>query len=193
MIGLTGGIATGKSTVAQRLRSLGAVVLDADVIAREVVEPHTPGWEEVKKAFPEVIRDDLSLDRKMLAEIIFTDAEAKRTLEEIIHPRVLAQMRTLGAAEEKAGRIVVCDIPLLYESGSDAWLDEVWVVYTDPQTQLERLMRRNQISRKMAVQMIRAQMPLAEKVRRAHRVIDNSGTLEETYAQVDALWKEITE
>lgn len=193
MIGLTGGIATGKSTVAQRLRSLGAVVLDADVIAREVVEPHTPGWEEVKKAFPEAIRDDLSLDRKMLAEIIFTDAEAKRTLEEIIHPRVLAQMRTLGAAEEKAGRIVVCDIPLLYESGSDAWLDEVWVVYTDPQTQLERLMRRNQISRKMAVQMIRAQMPLAEKVRRAHRVIDNSGTLEETYAQVDALWKEITE
>lgn len=193
MIGLTGGIATGKSTVAERLRALGAAVLDADILAREVVEPYTPGWEQVREEFPEVIRPDLTIDRKYLAHIIFGDGQARRKLEAIIHPQVLTAMQTQGAALEEQGHIVVCDIPLLYETGSDSWLDEVWVVYTDPETQLQRLMQRNQISQEAALQMIQAQMPLDEKVRRAHRVIDNSGTLEETYRQVDVLWEEISQ
>ena len=191
MIGLTGGIATGKSTVAQRLRTLGAVVLDADVLAREVVEPHTPGWERVQKEFPQVIRPDLTIDRRLLGQIVFGDAEARRRLEAIIHPEVISTMRTQGMALEAKGSIVVCDIPLLYETGSEAWLDEVWVVYTDPETQLRRLMKRNRISEEEALQMIQAQMPLEEKARRADRIIDNSGSLEETYRQVDALWEEI--
>ncbi|MGI6149241.1 MAG: dephospho-CoA kinase [Limnochordia bacterium] len=191
MIGLTGGIATGKSTVAQRLRQLGAVVLDADVIAREVVDPRTPGWELVREAFPEVIQADLTIDRKRLGEIIFVDAAARRKLEGIIHPLVIDRMRTLGDVHAKTGQIVICDIPLLYESGSDAWLDEVWVVYTDLETQIKRLMCRSRVSREMALKMINAQMPIDEKVRRADRVIDNSGTFAETYAQVDAIWKEI--
>jgi dephospho-CoA kinase len=193
MIGLTGGIATGKSTVAQRLRELGAYVLDADIIAREVVEPRTPGWERVKEVFPEVIREDSTIDRKLLGDIIFSDAQAKKALEEIIHPLVIARMRSEGEAQERAGRVVVCDIPLLYESGSERWLDEVWVVYADPAAQLRRLMGRSNVNRERALQMIRAQMPLEEKVRRADRVIDNSGTLEQCHAQVDALWKEMTE
>jgi dephospho-CoA kinase len=193
MIGLTGGIATGKSTVAQRLRTLGAVVLDADVLAREVVEPHTPGWERVRKEFPQVIRPDLTIDRRLLGQIVFGDAEARRRLEAIIHPEVISTMRTQGMALEAKGSIVVCDIPLLYETGSEAWLDEVWVVYTDPETQLRRLMKRNRISEEEALQMIQAQMPLEEKARRADRIIDNSGSLEETYRQVDALWEEISQ
>lgn len=193
MIGLTGGIATGKSTVAQRLRTLGAVVLDADVLAREVVEPHTPGWERVRKEFPQVIRPDLTIDRRLLGQIVFGDAEARRRLEAIIHPEVISTMRTQGMALEAKGSIVVCDIPLLYETGSEAWLDEVWVVYTDPETQLRRLMKRNRISEEEALQMIQAQMPLEEKARRADRIIDNSGSLEETYRQVDVLWEEISQ
>jgi len=193
VIGLTGGIATGKSTVAGRLRTLGAAVLDADQIARDVVEPHTPGWQAVRDAFPTVIRADLAIDRRRLAEIIFADEAARRALEQIIHPLVIDRMRSEGECLEKAGKIVVCDIPLLYEAGCDAWLDEVWVVYADPETQLVRLMARSQVSREEALRMIQAQMPLAEKVLRADRVIDNSGTLDATYAQVDRLWKEITE
>jgi len=167
------------------------VVLDADVLAREVVEPHTPGWERVRKEFPQVIRPDLTIDRRLLGQIVFGDAEARRRLEAIIHPEVISTMRTQGMALEAKGSIVVCDIPLLYETGSEAWLDEVWVVYTDPETQLRRLMKRNRISEEEALQMIQAQMPLEEKARRADRIIDNSGSLEETYRQVDALWEEI--
>lgn len=192
MIGLTGGIATGKSTVARRLQSLGAFVLDADQIARDVVEPYTPGWEEVRRAFPDVIREDHTIDRQLLGKIIFNDDEARKRLEEIIHPLVLNRMQTEGSAQESTGKIVVCDIPLLYESGSDSWLSEVWVVYADPKTQLTRLMERNHIDEALARQMISAQMPLEEKVRRADRVIDNSGSLQDTLAQVDALWKEIS-
>ena len=147
MIGLTGGIATGKSTVAQRLRELGAYVLDADIIAREVVEPHTPGWERVKEVFPEVIREDSTIDRKLLGDIIFSDAQAKKALEEIIHPLVIARMRSEGEAQERAGGWWYATSPL-YESGSERWLDEVWVVYADPAAQLRRLMGRSNVNRK---------------------------------------------
>ena len=190
MIGITGGIATGKSTVSARLRQLGAKVLDADCIAKAVVEPHTPGWKKVKKAFPDVIRPDSTIDRQELGTLIFSDAQSRRILEEIIHPEVIAELKRLGRYYEERGYTVFCDIPLLYETGCDAWLDEVWVVYTDPATQLARLMRRDGIDADEAKKRIQAQMPLTEKIRRADRLINNSDSLNLTRQQVDMLWEE---
>ena len=191
MIGITGGIATGKSTVSARLRELGAKVLDADCIARAVVDPHTPGWVQVKKAFPDVIRPDSTIDRQKLGMMIFSDAQSRKILEDIIHPEVIAELKTLGRYYEEQGYTVFCDIPLLYETGCDAWLDEVWVVYTDPATQLVRLIERDRIDADEAKRRIQAQMSLTEKIRRADRLINNSDSLSLTWQQVDTLWEEL--
>lgn len=191
MIGLTGGIASGKSAVAKRLRELGAVVVDADVLAREAVEPHTPGWERVKEAFPEVIGPDGCIDRRRLGEIIFADAQKRKTLEGIIHPEVLRRLLDEAKRAEEAGKVVVAEVPLLYEVGWDRLMEEVWVVYVKPEVQLQRLMDRNSVDHEQAEQMISSQMPLEEKRHRAHRVIDNNGPLEKTWEQVDALWEEL--
>lgn len=191
MIGITGGIASGKSTVSQRLRALGAVVLDADVLSREVVLPHTPGWEQVKAHFPEAIKPDLSIDRRLLGEIVFGDESKRKLLEKIIHPEVLKRIQEEGDAAEREGKIVFADVPLLYEVGWEIFMEAVWVVYVDPQVQLRRLMKRNQLSEEEARRIIASQLPLEVKVMRADQVIDNNGTLDQTWEQVDALWKEL--
>lgn len=191
MIGITGGIASGKSAVSNRLRDLGAVVLDADVFSREAVLPHTPGWEQVKENFPAVIQEDLSINRRLLGEIIFADAHKRKLLEGIIHPEVLRRIKKDAKEAKEQGKIVFAEVPLLYEVGWDSFMDAVWVVYVDPLIQLERLMKRNQISRERAQQMVASQLPLEVKVGRADQVIDNNGPLEETWEQVDALWKEL--
>lgn len=191
MIGITGGIASGKSAVAGRLCSLGAVVLDADLIAREAVEPHTPGWAEVKKFFPEVIQGDLQINRRELGRIVFSDPGKRKVLEKIVHPLVRLGLEEEGARLAAKKKVVFAEVPLLYEVGWDEWIKPVWVVYVRPEVQLERLMARARISAEEALQMIASQMPLAEKVKRAQRIIDNNGSLVETWAQVDALWKEL--
>lgn len=191
MIGITGGIASGKSVVGQRLKELGAVVLDADVLAYQVVEPLTKGWLEVKDAFPEVVQEDLTIDRRLLAQIIFADPEKRFALEAIVHPKVLSRMQKEGEKWEKRGKLVFCEVPLLYEVGWNVWLKEVWVVYVKPQIQLKRLINRSHISLEEAKQMIASQMPLEEKVKRATHVIDNSYSLEHTLKQIDVLWKEL--
>ncbi|MGB4431243.1 MAG: dephospho-CoA kinase [Limnochordia bacterium] len=191
MIGLTGGIASGKSAVAQRLRALGAVVLDADQFSREVVEPYTPGWQRVKEAFPAVIRPDQSIDRALLGEIVFSDPQQRRTLEGIIHPEVLKRLKEEGEKAVKEGRVVFAEVPLLYEVGWDRFMDETWVVYVRPEIQIQRLLERSPLTREQAEQRIASQMPLEEKASRAQRVIDNNGPLERTWEQVDALWEEL--
>ncbi len=191
MIGITGGIASGKSSVAERLRSLGAVVIDADHLARRAVEPNTPGWERVREVFPEVIQEDNTINRRQLGQIIFADAEKRRILEGIIHPEVLSMLQEGAQAAEEEGKIVFAEVPLLYEAGWDPLMEEVWVVYVRPEVQMERLMRRAGISRQAAEEMMASQMSLEEKVKRAAVVIDNNGSLAETWLQVDALWKEI--
>lgn len=191
MIGLTGGVASGKSTVAKRLQALGAVVLGADKFARDAVEPHTPGWIQVKEAFPEVIRDDQSIDRRLLGEIVFAQEEKRKVLEGIIHPQVLTMLQREARLAEQESKVVVAEVPLLYEVGWEDLMDQVWVVYVHPETQLQRLLERSGFSREQAGRIIASQMPLEEKVRRADQVIDNNGTLEMTWEQVDALWKEL--
>lgn len=191
MIGLTGGIASGKSAVGERLRLLGAVVLDADQLSREVVEPHTPGWERIREHFPEVIEDNGLINRGKLGQIIFADAKKRKVLEGIIHPEVLLRLKARAQKAEAQGKIVFAEVPLLFEVGWEKWMEAVWVVYVRPEVQLERLMKRTGLSSQAARERIASQWPLDEKVKRAQVVIDNNRSLAETWQQVDALWKEI--
>lgn len=191
MIGITGGIASGKSVVSERLRRLGAVVLDADVFSREALNPHTPGWEKVQLAFPSVMKSDGTIDRRLLGQIIFADTNQRKILEDIVHPEVLARLQSEASTAEEAGRIVFADVPLLYEVGWDSFMAKVWVVYVQREIQLERLMKRAGISRAEALQMVASQLSLETKAERADVVIDNNGPLAATWQQVDDLWKEL--
>ena len=191
MIGLTGGIASGKSAVARRLAFLGAVVLDADRLAREAVEHGAPAWAQVKEAFPQVIQEDQTIDRRLLGEIVFSDAQKRKLLESFIHPEVLRMLLARAAQAKAQGRLVVAEVPLLFEVGWEGLMDEVWVVYVRPEVQLERLLARSSLSREQAERMVESQLPLDVKVSRADRVIDNNGPLEKTWEQVDALWEEL--
>lgn len=191
MIAITGGIASGKTAVSNRLRDLGAVVLDADQYARKVVEPNSLGWKKVSVAFPMVIQDDLSINRPLLAKVIFANKEKRKVLEEIIHPLVLEFLQFDATEAKRAGKVVFAEIPLLYEVGWDKWMSQVWVVYVSPKTQLKRLIARAKISCSEAQEMINSQLSLEQKAKYANEVIDNNGTLAETWEQVDNLWRNI--
>lgn len=188
---MTGSIATGKSTVAKILRQHGAVVIDSDQIAKEVIEPGTDGWIEVKKHFPEVIGLDQKVNRKKLAEIIFDNIKRRRLLEGIIHPLVITRIKAEGRYLENLGKIVFVDMPLLYETNSQLWLEEVWVVYIPLKLQLQRLMIRDNLSESEALKRINAQISIEEKRKLADYVIDNSGSLDNTKEQVDKLWYQV--
>lgn len=193
VVGLTGGIATGKSTVARMFEELGAAVVSADVVARQVVEPGEPAWGEIKDTFgEEVLAADGTLDRRALGAIVFGDEEARRRLEAITHPRIRERMRR--QIDELAGRglVVIAEIPLLFESApARALVDETVVVYVDEDVQEARLMERDGFSRAEARARMAAQKPLAEKAALADWVIDNGRGLEETKAQVERLWRRL--
>jgi dephospho-CoA kinase len=193
LIGLTGGIATGKTTVAQMLRELGATVIDADEAARAVVEPGTPGLQAVVEAFgPEVLDGD-RLDRARLGEIVFGDENARRRLEAITHPLVRQWMaERQRQAEARGDERVVLDIPLLFESGLEGGMRSVILVYAPPDIQVQRLTSRNRLSPDDARRRVAAQMPIDEKVGRATYVIDNAGSPDSTRDQVRKVWSEIT-
>ncbi|MDI3338923.1 MAG: dephospho-CoA kinase [Sphaerobacter sp.] len=187
VIGVTGNIACGKSLVLSLLARLGAETIDADRVAHEVMAPGTPTAERIIAAFGEGIRGpDGGIDRRALAAIVFSDPRQLARLDALAHPP------TVAAIEERVRRstaaVVAVDAIKLFEAGVADKCDEVWVVICDPAQQLERLMRRSGLSREEALRRIQAQPPQEEKVRRADRVIDNSGTVEETEAQVRAAW-----
>jgi len=190
-VGLTGGIACGKSTVSGMLEARGAAIVDADRIARDVVQPGQPALADIREAFgDEVLLEDGTLNRKALGAVVFGDEAARRKLESILHPRIRAEMARQMAEwnEREPGRLVVVDIPLLYESGLDKRFnfEEIVVVYVPREVQLERLMKRDGLTTEAAEQRLDAQMPIERKKELADVVIDNSGTLEQTEAQVDA-------
>jgi len=192
VIGLTGGIASGKSTVARILERLGAVVIDADILAREAVLPGTPAHQAIVDSFgPEILLPDTSLDRKALGRIVFADPEARRRLEAITHPAIarLAEER-LAEARRSDAPAVFYVAPLLIEAGATERVDDIWVVYADRETQIARLTERDGIGREEAEQRLAAQMPMEEKAAFGSAVIDNRGAPEETERQVLALWKE---
>jgi dephospho-CoA kinase len=185
-VALTGGIATGKSYVADRLRKAGVPVVDADVLAREAVAAGTPGLAAVSKRFGrDVLTASGELDRARLGEVVFSDASARRDLEAIVHPIVRARMGEFFDHLPAGTRVAVADIPLLYETGRERAFDKVIVAACTPATQIERIMARDRLSREAAQQRLAAQMPIDEKVKRADYVIRTDGTHAETDAQVE--------
>lgn len=187
-IGLTGGIASGKSTVSRMLKERGALIVDADQISREIVMPGSPVLQQIAEAFgSDILQGDGTLDRKRLGAIIFADDDKRRTLNAIMHPPIRARMMQQMNEYETAypQRLVVADIPLLYESNLQHMFEEVVVVYVPETVQIKRLMQRDGISEEHAKERIASQMPLSDKRERADVVIDNSRSLEDTEKQVD--------
>ncbi len=191
VIGLTGGIASGKSTVARVLEELGATVIDADQLAREVVEPGMPAYAAIVAEFdPAILSPDRTIDRKALGRIVFADPATRRRLENITHPAIRARAEQKLAEQREAGTpVVIYMAALLIEAGATSRVDEIWVVYADRETQLERLTQRDGISRDEALQRLAAQMPMDEKKTYGKVVIDNRGTIEETEQQVRQAWQ----
>ncbi|KAH9852716.1 CoaE-domain-containing protein [Lenzites betulinus] len=198
VVGLTGGIATGKSTVSALLRAHNLPIIDADVLARKVVEPGTPALAAIVRAFgPQVLRADGTLDRAALGALVFApaspdgaaDAEAaRRRLNAIVHPAVRREMAwAVLRCWWRGERVCVLDVPLLVEGGLWKWVGKVVVVYCSAELQLQRLMKRDGSTREDASGRLNAQLPIAEKVQYADVVLDNSGSLQDLERQVDQL------
>ena len=190
LYGLTGGIASGKSTVSRMLRELGAQVLDADVLAREVVAPGTPGLAEVAARFPGVLAPDGQLDRAKLGQRVFADASERAALNALLHPRIAQAFleRTQALAEAGVARVIY-DAPLLIENGLHTRMEGVILVAVPREVQLARLMARDGLTREAAEARLASQLPLEDKRRHATWVVDNAGDLAATRAQVEAIWK----
>jgi dephospho-CoA kinase len=190
-VGLTGGIASGKSLVAAELAARGAIIIDADVLAREVVEPGTPGLAAIIERFGPQVLTDGRLDRAHLAEIVFADPAARRDLERIVHPVVRARAAELERAAGSAA-VVVHVIPLLVETGQQGNFDLVVTIDVDHETQIQRMMARNGFSRAEAESRIGAQAAREDRRAAADVVLDNSGDVAQLKDQIDALWAVLT-
>jgi dephospho-CoA kinase len=190
LIGVTGGIATGKSTVDALLVVHGAEVIDADELAREVVAPGEPALAEVARRFgAAILQPGGTLDRARLGAVVFADPVARRDLEAITHPRITTLMQErIAQALAGAAPLVAVDIPLLYENGRESLFEGVLVVYAPQEVQVRRMFERNGLDAAAATQRLAAQLPIDEKRGRATWVIDNSGDLETTAAAVDTWW-----
>jgi dephospho-CoA kinase len=193
IVGLTGGIATGKSTVSEMLRQRGVSIIDADLIAREVVTPGKKAWKKIRRAFgDEVLSEKGEIDREKLGKLVFQDTRARITLNRATHPYVYREiLKQMIIYFLKGTHLLILDAALLLETKTRHMVRSVIVVYTDPDTQLRRLMARDGYTSKEAIQRIQAQMPLKEKCRRADYVIDNSSSLVNTQQQVDRILKEL--
>lgn len=186
-LGLTGGIASGKSTVSAILVEQGALLIDADQVAREVVLPGSPALAAIVERFgPDILLPDGSLHRKRLGEIIFKDEQERKALEGITHPAIRKRINDLALEYQQTqpDKLIIVDIPLLYESGMQSMFDGVIVVYVPRDVQIKRLMQRDDLSEDQAVQRLNAQMDIEDKRSRADYVIYNDGVLEQTQQQV---------
>jgi len=192
--GLTGGIACGKSTVSAMFADLGARIIDADQVARDVVRPGSDGLREVVRAFgEEVLNPDGTLDRTTLGKVVFGDEKRRKQLNGILHPRIgLETARRLNEERTKGTAHLIYDAALLVETGQTKFGEKLVVVRADAETQIARLMTRDGITREDALQKIRSQIPVDEKAKLADFVIDNSGTIETTRQQVEKVWSELT-
>ena len=187
ILGLTGGIASGKTNLTDALRAHGARVADADEISRALTAPGGEALPAIREAFGNAVFHGDELDRRALGQAVFSDEDARRKLEAILHPMVLDAMR----AQSRGGGITVWCVPLLFETGMDRFCDEVWCAYVPKAVQLERLMKRSALTRKEAAARIASQLPNAERRRRADRVISTAGTREESAAEIIRLYDEL--
>ncbi len=193
-LGITGGIASGKTTVCQMFEELGAPLIDFDVLSREAVEPGKPAWEDIAAYFgEEVILADKRLDRKRLSEIVFSDNEKRKKLESFIHPRLLEDCS--GLVNEFSTRnpdiIIQAAVPLLFEVNLQYLFHKILLVYIPEEMQIKRLIKRDGISRETAINILKSQWPIEEKRSRSDFIVDNSGTMEETRREVEEIWKKL--
>jgi dephospho-CoA kinase len=194
LIGLTGSVATGKSTVAKMFKKCGAIVIDADELAREVVQPGKPAWREIVRTFGRrILNLDRTIDRHALGAIVFHDKKKLRHLERIIHPRVAReQIRlTKQAAKNDPKAVVIYDVPLLFEAGIDKRVDKTVVVVATRKTQIMRLKNRNGLTRAEALRRIRSQMPLAMKRLRADYILDGTKNRESLSRDISRLFEDL--
>ena len=187
IVGLTGGISSGKSTVSSYFKQLEIPVIDADEVARKVVEPNSQGAIEIRKAFgSDVFEEDGSLNRQKLGALIFSNAENRQKLDELLQP--LIKIMILDEIEEyrqKGENMIVLDLPLLFEKHYEELCEEIIVVYVPEELQLERLMKRNQYTKQEALSRIDSQLSIEEKRKRATVLLDNQGTIQQLYHQVE--------
>ena len=193
-IGLTGSIATGKSTVTNMLKELGAFVIDCDKTARDVVASGTRGLAKIEEVFgKDAVAADGSMDRVYIGDLVFRNPEMKKRLENILFPLIFEALgeELLRLEREAVTPVVFLDMPLLYEVKYDSYVDEVWLVYVPFEVQLSRLMKRNGYTKEEALLRIDSQISVDKKKSLAQQVIDNSGTLEDTKEQVRSLWERL--
>ena len=193
ILGVTGNIASGKSTVAKELARRGAAVLDADQLAREVVESGSSVLKKLVEQFgTDILQQDGNLDRDRLGQMVFADVKVRAMLNQIMHPEIakksVERLQKLQSNPDLP--LIVYEAPLLFEVGAESRVDKVLVVKIDPEEQLKRLMARDRLSEEKAQQRVAAQMPQQQKLERADYIIDNSGSVAETLEQIDALWPE---
>lgn len=194
VIGLTGGIASGKSTVSNILREMGAYVIDADEISREIIKKGSEAWKEIIDYYGnDILLPDGEIDRKKLGNIVFADKEKLDKLNAITHPRIIQRIKEIIDAEKEKGkeRAVILDAAILIEMGLQNMVDEVWVVSIDKDKQIKRLIERDKLSYEDAMNRIRMQMPLSEKVKYADYVIDNSKDIGYIRKQISKLWERV--
>ncbi len=194
IVGLTGGVASGKTTVSRVLKEEGAYILDADQMARELVQPHTPAWKKLVKALgKDILREDGSVHRKKLADKVFTNLRQRKLLNQILHPRIRKEMerraKEIGQKDPEA--VVVIDAALLVELGDHRKMDKLIVVTSTQKKQIERLKERDGISSEEALRIFSSQMPVEDKVKLADFVIPNKGSLQETKKKTREVYKEL--
>jgi dephospho-CoA kinase len=194
IVGLTGGVASGKTAVSQVLKEEGAYIIDADQIARELVQPHKPAWNELIRAFGKgILQEDGFIHRKKLADKVFADPKKRKLLNQILHPRIKEEMdrRTKEIGQKDPEAIVVIDAPLIVELGDHREMDKLIVVASTQTQQIERLKERDGIGPEEALRILSSQMPVEEKVNLADFVIRNEGSLEETKKRAKEVFKEL--
>ncbi|MGM0370821.1 MAG: dephospho-CoA kinase [Bacillota bacterium] len=191
-IGLTGGIASGKSTVTGILDSLGAKIIDADKIAHQLMKPEKKLWTRIVDSFgEEILQSNGTIDRNKLGTIIFNNRQEKEKLDQISHPIIISEIKSQLKKMTPTEEIIVVDIPLLVEADLMDLFQEVWLVYITKEQQINRLMERSQIDREAALARIESQMPLSDKKKYADRIIDNNGSISQLEQRVKKLWEEI--
>ncbi|GAG65127.1 unnamed protein product [marine sediment metagenome] len=196
IVGLTGGIVSGKSTVAKMFKSLGAKIIDADKLGHSVILPHRPSWKKIIRLFgKDILRNDLTIDREKLSKIVFTKQTLLKKLNEITHLEIIKLIKKeINLAKNKTHnqeKVLIIDAALIYEAKIDRLMDKIIAICIDEDEQIKRLIKRNNLSKEGALQRIKSQMPMKEKVKMADYVIDNSSSLDETKEQVEKIWKKL--
>jgi len=196
IVGLTGGIVGGKSTVASMFKYLGAKIIDADKLGHSVILPNKPAWKKIVKIFgKDILQNDLTIDREKLGKIVFANQTLLKKLNEITHPEITKIIKEeIDSAKNKTHnqeKVLIIDAALIYEAKIDRFMDKIIVVYIDKDEQIKRLIKRNNLYKDEALKRVRSQIPMEEKAKMADYVIDNSSSLDKTREQVEKIWQNL--